>query len=369
MIKKTVIYPFSHASNCLPRYYQMLSGYQITSVVVPGKLPQGELDASFYDEGETMGIPINYDLAMQLTNCDTLIWSEFDYTDIPGFRNQVFNHISNALRRGTSVICTQPLNCSELKKFETEAIQSDSSFRYLDYEACPDEIFDTAILKKIKVPVISVYGTIENCSKFETQLALRKRFLDEGYRVTQIGSRHYSSLFGFHSFPHFMFETGYSETQKILGFNRWLNKLSDEEKPDVIILGVPGGLLPVNDRFPFHFGIIAYLVSCAIETDCTILNLPCEEINTAYIKRMQNLFRYRFGTQLDCIAMSNVRMNQDSVSSEYQALEYDVLPHRLLSSLVAKCSQELVPVFGVVDGDQLFQYICSYLSGNNERVV
>ena len=371
MIKPTVVYPFSFTSALLPRY-QTLSNYKIASVVVPGKLSNKVSDASFYDEGEPMGIPVSFDLSSQLSNIDTVIWAEYDYMDNFRFRDHVFNQISDILRQGKEVVCTQPLNDVELKRFYSDASQFNGLFHYLDNKIYADEIFSSSALKKIEVPIISVYGTIENCSKFETQLMLRQKFLSNGYRVSQVGSRHYSSLYNVHPFPRFMFETGHTEAQKILGFNSWLREISNVEQPDVIIVGVPGGLMPVNTRYHFNFVIIAYLVSCAIEPDFSILNVPFEEIDTQYVEMMRNLFRYRFSTQIDCIAMSNVRLNRDSVMSNFQPLEYDVMPHKYLMPLIAKWPQSLMPLFSAVDyhqQEQLFQYICSHLSGNNERVV
>lgn len=71
--------------------------------------------------------------------------------------------------------------------------------------------------QQISVPIVFVVGTAPYTEKFQIQLALRKQLLANGYKVSSIGSKPYSSLFGFHSFPFFMNENK-DDTQKIILF-------------------------------------------------------------------------------------------------------------------------------------------------------
>ena len=55
-----------------------------------------------------------------------------------------------------------------------------------------------------------------------------------------------SGLFGLHPLPDFLFNTQYSDVDKVYAFNRVMKDVSMQEKPDVILLGIPDSLLPLN---------------------------------------------------------------------------------------------------------------------------
>lgn len=46
-------------------------------------------------------------------------------------------------------------------------------------------------------------GIGQNVQKFDLQLYLRSRFIDKGYKVSQIGTKKISGLFGLHPLPDF----------------------------------------------------------------------------------------------------------------------------------------------------------------------
>ena len=97
-------------------------------------------------------------------------------------------------------------------------------------------------LELLTVPIVLVAGMWEGTDKFEVSLSLRQKLLADGYRVSQIGARSYCELFGFHSFPAFMYDPTVDETQKILLFNRFVYAVCREEKPDILLLTIPGGI-------------------------------------------------------------------------------------------------------------------------------
>jgi len=80
-------------------------------------------------------------------------------------------------------------------------------------------------------------GIGQNVQKFDLQLYLRSRFIDKGYKVSQIGTKKISGLFGLHPLPDFLFNTQYSDVDKVYAFNRVMKDVSMQEKPDVILLG------------------------------------------------------------------------------------------------------------------------------------
>ena len=127
--------------------------------------------------------------------------------------------------------------------------------------------------QEIEVPIISVMGVGYNVSKFDVQLYLREMFLKKGYKVAQIGTKKISNIMGFYSIPDFMYNNRFSGEETILRFNEFVKKVEDKEKPDIIIIGVPEPILPLNKKHLFSFGIRAYEIYQAVDVDYCILNL------------------------------------------------------------------------------------------------
>lgn len=60
-------------------------------------------------------------------------------------------------------------------------------------------------------------------------------------------------MLGFYSFPSFMYDSNISEVNKVLMFNRFVRKIEKVEAPDIIIIGIPGGIMPYNRQFTRAF--------------------------------------------------------------------------------------------------------------------
>ena len=152
--------------------------------------------------------------------------------------------------------------------------------------------------QEIEVPIISVMGVGYNVSKFDVQLYLREMFLKKGYKVAQIGTKKISNIMGFYSIPDFMYNNRFSGEETILRFNEFVKKVEDKEKPDIIIIGVPEPILPLNKKHLFSFGIRAYEIYQAVDVDYCILNLLSGEYSDQFETEMKNVCKYRYNVCL-----------------------------------------------------------------------
>lgn len=59
--------------------------------------------------------------------------------------------------------------------------------------------------------------------------------------------------------------------QKKLRFNHYVNYIANSEDADIVIVGVPGGVVPISNKL-FDFGIMNYMVANAVKPDYVILN-------------------------------------------------------------------------------------------------
>ena len=167
--------------------------------------------------------------------------------------------------------------------------------------------------QEIEVPIISVMGVGYNVSKFDVQLYLREMFLKKGYKVAQIGTKKISNIMGFYSIPDFMYNNRFSGEETILRFNEFVKKVEDKEKPDIIIIGVPEPILPLNKKHLFSFGIRAYEIYQAVDVDYCILNLLSGEYSDQFETEMKNVCKYRYNVDIDDFFVSNFSIVSNSL--------------------------------------------------------
>ncbi|MNN32432.1 hypothetical protein D3C81_1461540 [compost metagenome] len=145
-----------------------------------------------------------------------------------------------------------------------------------------------------------------NCNKFDIQLELGYFFKQSGYKVLQLGTKKISELFGFRSLPDFLYNNSLSVTDRVLAFNHYLYNLSQAEAPDLIIVGYPGGILPINEVHHNDYGDVPFIISNALQTDIGILSLYYNPgITEAYLKEFQQCCKYRFNVPVNYFHISN----------------------------------------------------------------
>ena len=222
-------------------------------------------------------------------------------------------------------------------------------------------------LLEIDVPVVGIMGMWDYTDKFEVSLALREKFIDNGYKVSQIGSRNYCELLDFHSFPRFMLDPTMGEVEKIFMLNRYLKRLVDEESPDIIFITIPGGTQQLNNQFPNRFGVLPFLVSKAVTFDALILCTLYEPQAGELFEMISTSFKYKYGCEVDAFHMSNTIFDAASVN-EREVLR---LSH-IFRSDVSKIAHEnyvglaspMMDVYSAGDAEKLFNVLVDKLTKN-----
>lgn len=221
MKSKTMVYPFDNQFCSLLRHKNFMQHLSIEEVVSPNGWGMVGKDSSTADGGDLIGRNICGDFEKALDECDTVLFTDHD-TEID-FNTVIYPKINRAIEKKKNIICTMNLD----SKYQEAIIKSCNDrgievkfYNSLDAEDSYKEAFHKADeLFKIEAPVVFVMGFGERSHKFHIQLALRENILNMGYKISQIGSRGYSELLGFHSFPSFMYSQSISETKKIIMFN------------------------------------------------------------------------------------------------------------------------------------------------------
>ncbi|HEX3047676.1 MAG TPA: TIGR04066 family peptide maturation system protein [Bacillota bacterium] len=359
--QRIIIYPFDMESMPFVRHATLLND-ELVGLAAPTGWGFCGKDASVVDHGEPVNLRVS-PFEEIVTQCDTVFLVEparkLNFTEI--LKPKIFQ----AIAQGKNIISA--LNLSEV---ETQEIREECRRLGVQFSEIPksawsekepppiEEVF------KINTPVIFVLGIAERTQKFEIQLTLREKLLQQGYRVSQIGSRTYCDFLNFHAFPAFMFQNGISESQKITLFNHYIKTIELEEKPDVIVLGVPGGLMPFNDRFTNRFGVLAYEVSQAITPDAAVVSLLYEDFTLAYFEELSLHLKYKFGFEIDAYHMANMQFDwassQESKKMQYTTLSADFIAQKLLIWTPVQ-----TPLFNVLnpgDGEKMVDLLVNKLS-------
>jgi peptide maturation system protein (TIGR04066 family) len=170
------------------------------------------------------------------------------------------------------------------------------------------ETLPTDKLMKIPIPVAVVMGNGSDCQKFDIQLGLRETFLKEGYKVSQFGTKSYSKLFGFDPLPDL---SDLPFWKKVYAYNNLFYEKCRRDDSDVIIIGVPGGVMPITSYACERFGEEALAISFAANPDIAVFScyftIPTQE----YFDTYNYFMRFRLGINTVVYHLSNTKIITD----------------------------------------------------------
>jgi peptide maturation system protein (TIGR04066 family) len=362
MRKKATIYPYSKKDVQFFRYASLLGEIEPVFAVSPPGWGFCGFDATEIDGGKASGLKITEDLSEALRNSELLILTSFDkyYGKEGGLKDTIEiaiqmkmpfmlyfrpDKIEDRERRILDEAKQLGLLSKISDKFEdTEANNAAMDVDLLnnildkikDREAIngildkakhlglfrniPDKKMKISkylginYCKKLNSPTTLILGQGPNSGKFETQMGLRKELLQRGFKISQIGTRPYCELFGFHSFPAFMLNKELDETEKIISFNHFIKNIEEEEKPDLIIVGIPGGIMPVVDKIHNNYGILHVEVASALEPDALIYNLYSNHYTKQYYDTSAEFVYHRFNNTLPaCFMLTNLWVDYNAI--------------------------------------------------------
>jgi peptide maturation system protein (TIGR04066 family) len=177
-------------------------------------------------------------------------------------------------------------------------------------------VSDNKQLKSIYTPVIVVAGMGECCNKLEVQMFI-KRYLNKlDYNVCVVSSRKNMEIVGLHSFPTFIYGNQIDESEKIIGFNHYIKELEIEENPDIILIGIPGSIMPISEKHSEFFGVFAFEVFNAIKSDMLLFCIHNNIYTNEYFEELKKLCKYRYQADIDAIIISNHSYDSLSLQTE-----------------------------------------------------
>ncbi|NBI18798.1 TIGR04066 family peptide maturation system protein [Neglecta sp. X4] len=316
---KLLVYPMNKSLAPLGRYVDMLDGYDQVIPVAPRSFGYGTSDMATVDGGMESGVNITHDLKSALEVCDAAFLDYYPTANLDG--KQYMDVLQSLVNAGKRVWISDDLQ-DFLVRHGYEEIGG-LPVKILEYNKSNIVLNEEKRLLELPVPCIFVFGSGDLTNKFDIQLGLRRAFQKAGYVVTQLGTKKYSPLFGFDPLPKFILEPGGSQ-KKVLDFNHYVYEKAKSENADVVIIGIPGGIMPNNPYQFTEFGEPAFLIGNALKSDVSILSLYCAPYPQETLQYLLNICKYRFSSPTHYISLACQDMMVSPETLEFQTLSIPV---------------------------------------------
>lgn len=340
---RLLVYPASKEVSGFARYKDLLMEYDEVGLCAPrGWCNEGD-DFSQIDSGEITRTSVQVDWEQSFLSADGVYFAE---SPVPLRQEYIQQRILQAVRLGKKVYLDKMVPLIELEELEDYQVLQGEPFQ-VDFTEK-----DSREICKIPVPVIFIMGTGPNCNKFEVQLALRRYFLKKGYRVAQVGSKRQAYFFGFRSLPDMFFQNTLTIREKIVGLNRFFYQKYLREKPEVMIIGVPGGIMPLSPVRFEELGEMAYLISQAITPDVSILCTYSVDLSQDYLEKMKMICKYRLNAPISYMVLSNTEIE---LSMETRSMQFRTVSLQQVEEKCALSSAASLRLFCGTDPDNLSQ--------------
>lgn len=343
MYKKLAIFPVDYNSVAFVRNSQ-IGGYEAVPLLVPALKVLTGNDLSKLDGGLNANIQLYSDYKNKISECEIIYFTNSDLIQEESIYHELIEYAEKL--------------CKEIVLTETikERLGLDLKKEY------SEQFFSTynsksSKLLQIDVPIISIFTLGYNCGQLQTELSMRKFFLDREYKVMQIGSQENFNLFGFLNTPTFLYDSALDVQQKILMFNKYVHDNCLLEDPDIIIIGVPEPIMKYNDNILNGFGVIPFIIENAIKSDIGVISLYYNQYTCEYFDLISQFTKYRFDILTKYFSVSNTQVTKnidDTSLLEYLYIDIDFVK----SNLDMTIGENKYTVFSPYDEESMTEAFC-----------
>ena len=263
-MKKMLVYPFNRDFLPVCACADQLIGYEISALVSPAGFGCG---GKIVPCGSKM-IAVSERIEEHLAECDVVFLAECWFP--VDFDTVLLPELQQAVRLGKQILLTE----NSYREYE-RSLSEHGLLEAASLLCIPQWRDCEPIVLPLEVPVVYVVGTMQNTGKFQTAMGIKQMLEARGYKISLVGSRCESTLFRDTPFPAYMTDRYYTEAQRIYSFNRLMKNIELEERPDLILVAVPGAVLPSGHKHIEDFGLTATLVQLAAPPDAVVCCSLC----------------------------------------------------------------------------------------------
>lgn len=277
---------------------------------------------------------------------------------------KVVSYVVAALERGKNVFSLVDFPDDAVKEFQQICSKQNVNYTLLTEYACSCKEVINRDIWNIETPIVTIAAISENSGLIDLELSIRKYFQNSDYKISQIGSFEYCSLFGMNPFPKYMNDdSSVTITDRTLLFNHYIKEIEMREQPDLIIISLPSALLPYNNKFHFGFGNLSFIASNAFSSDYTVMSLLAGKYSDNFLIEMGNLLEYRFNLRPDAWVMSNVFANYSEAIDE-NLIRYYSCESGEVDKMISESGKGIINSLDPVAMKSLYDNIVEVLSEN-----
>lgn len=156
-----------------------------------------------------------------------------------------------------------------------------------------------------KTPIVYIGGLLETIDSFDIALQMKLTMEKLGYKVALITKELDGRFFGATDYPKTFMNRDESIENQILSINRWIRAIDYIEKPDIILMDIPKGMMQYSNSFYNTFGIYTYMIAQTIPLDYLILTIPQTVVVKEYIEEIDQYFKNTIGIGIDVLNITN----------------------------------------------------------------
>lgn len=351
-MKNIAIYPYNHDVDTLLDYKGLLYNYNISGFTSfkEHHILVKQLQKKYkLNESDDLNQILDY--AQSLLLCDPI----GDYLS-----ERYAAWVKEANKRDIEILLTSKLY--EMLQKRTHGLNSNN---ILSNEYKMLKHYEEKQLFHISVPAIAIAGLGENCSKFEMQILIKKVVSDMGYQSINMCTNPLGSLFGMYLLPEFLFQKEFSFQEKIIHFNHYIYDLCKTQKPDVIIIGLPSGVMPLGENVFNYFSEIPLIISNALNFDLGLLNLYYSpNIDLKYLENLRNYCHQKYSLEITAFCLARQKVEYCPGENKF---EFYFLNDNFIKKSFPNLSKGLEPIINLVDridSEQMIQTLIQLLEQN-----
>lgn len=306
-MKSVMIYPFGKETEVIARHSDMLKDLELVCLAGLKGCGGGK---NVFDAG-CRRIPLVYGFEEGMETCEPeVIWfvSFRGYLD---FEEEYLSYIKLAIESKKKLILDE-----SIVKLAEKSINSISEYIYKPSDTEKKEPEYGDYLQPINTPVIYICSLYGSLCKFDLQLMLRRELQKRDISMVQVGTKKMSSRFGFWDLPWFMETDSITDKKKTLMFNQYLKELEEKDRPDAIVVGVPGEVCIPTNKYIGGFGYLARDYFVAVQPDIVIMLLPYGLYRQKELDNISETITSRLGAPVDIFCRTDKHLLTDDMETE-----------------------------------------------------
>jgi uncharacterized NAD-dependent epimerase/dehydratase family protein len=276
-VSRVALYPYTKEMHALVRFQDLLP-FRLSGIADPPGRGQVGKDAGEAIGASDANLPIRASIAEAIEGADALILGYLRQLGRLRGRDLHREFLGLALEQGLHVFSFEPLPPEQYGDLFDDANRQGLSFCWpkVSQHHVRQVLASQVQHDPVNRPVLGVFGTSASQGKFTLQLSLRRWFLQQDYRVAQVGTEHHSALFGMD----FVFPMGHGSTVDAEAscfpefLDRVMRRICAESQPDLLIVGSQSGTVPFdrNEHQTLTLPTLAFLLGTKPDACILVVN-------------------------------------------------------------------------------------------------